>query len=354
MFKLSIKELKEVIAALSKADTKGSGQNLQIVAYNESVEFIAGFEPQIRKTIETEIVSPGSATVNFEELKKIVTKLKSDIAFELSDTLKLTSGKITLYIDNLDNIYPELTYKELFKVETVDFMNTLKTVLHSISNKDSRPVLQAVHMDIKNSELILTTTDSHRLSRNKLNLTMLNDLDGNQFNPHGQSLKKLSTLKNLGEKLMFNITDDNEYIVIDDLQGTKMVVKNIEGNYPETDRLLGIDHNTTLNISVSELLENLGVIEIIVKNAKRQHATFEMNGHSHLIAGNDSGMATEIELPSYEGEELNIAFNPTYLKESLQTYDKDEHVKIIFSSPVRPFQIHKDNNIQLVTPIRIH
>lgn len=353
MFKLSIKDLKEIIATLSKANTKGNGQNLQIIADNKSVEFIAGFEPQIRKIVEIETMHPGSATINFEQLKKIVSKLKNDVTFEILDTLKLTSGNILLYIDKLNNIYPDLTYKEIFKVETIEFINKLKTVSHSVCDQASRPILQATHMDVKNNELILTTTDSHRLSRNKLNLTLLNDGNGRNFNPCGQSLKKLSMIKNLGKHLVFNITNDSEYIVIDDLSGTQMVIKNIQGNYPDTDRLLGISHNTTLNVSVSELLESLDVIEIVVKNAKKQHATFKLNDQSQLVATNDSNMLTEIELPNYEGESLIIAFNPTYLKEALQTYSKDDQVKIIFSSPLRPFQIHKNSNIQLITPIRL-
>lgn len=353
MFKLSIKELKEIIATLSKADTKGAiGQNLQIIANDNSVEFIAGFEPQVRKTIETEIAGTGTVTVNFEQLKRIISKLKSDVTFELLDTLKLTSGKITLNIDKSESTYLELTYKEIFKVETENFINTLKTVLHSVSSQPSRPLLQATHMSIKDNELILTATDSHRLSRNKLGITVLIDLDDNQLNPCGQSLNKLSTLKKLGEYLTFNLTDDNEYIVVDDLKGTQMVIKNIYGNYPDTDRLLTINHNTTLNILVSELLESLDVIEIVTKNTKHYCATFELSGRSQLTAGNDNNITTEIELPTHEGEDLNITFNPTYLKEALQTYNKSDKVKIIFSSPLRPFQIHKNNNIQLVTPIR--
>lgn len=352
MFKLSIKELKEIIATLSKADTKGIGQNLQIIADNNSVEFIAGFEPQIRKTIELETVEPGSVTINFDQLKKIVSKLKNDVTFELLDTLKLTSGKITLQIDKLESVYPGLTYKEVFKVETTEFINKLKTVSHSVSKQASRPILQALHMDIKDGKLILTSTDAHRLSRNELDLMLLNDGNDYNFNPCGQSLKKLSTLKGMGDHLIFNLTDDSEYIVIDDLKGTRMVIKNIQGNYPDTDRLLGISHNTTLNVSVTDLLESLDVIEIVVKNAEHYRATFKLNEQSQLVARNDSGMLTEIEMPNHEGENLIIAFNPTYLKEALQTYSKDDQVKIIFSSSLRPFQIHKNNNIQLITPIR--
>ena len=355
MFELTIKELKEIMVVMAKSDTKSRGQYLEVVAHdNGTVEFIAGLEPAISKTVEAFVSSPGRATIQYDDLKKLTPKLKGTIKFEFSqEDLILKSGKISLKLMAIDTTYPVLSTTLGFTVPTENFIATLKTVLHSISLQESRPVLTAVHMDIINNNLQMTTTDSHRLSRNQTELSSINTVDF-ELNPHGPSLKKFSEIKNLGENLSVSFTDDKEFFVIDDGEGTKMTLKNMHGNYPNTDRLIPSSHNTELSINVNELVENLDVIEIVAKKAKNYAAKFEMNGHSALKANDGKVLETDIELPAYQGEEIEISFNPTYLKQALQTYEKNEEVEIRFQSSVRPFVVQLGNNIQLITPIRVH
>ena len=351
MFKLTNKEFKEIIATLSKGDTKGNGNLLQIISDGNSIEFIAGLNPQIRKSISVP-GEPGSISVDFSEFKKIASKLKNEVSFDLSDTLKITSGKITLHINNLDRIYPSHSFENLFTVNTSNLIDALKAVLHSVSSQESRPVLTAVNMTLK-GDLILTTTDSHRLSRNTASLVNVNEKVVT-INPSGSSLKKFVTIKNLGKNVTFNISENHDLIEIDDASGLKMIIENIGGNYPDTDRLLNVTSNTLLNLSISDILEGLDVIEMIVKNEKIQSkmAIFELENTNKLVAKNSAGITSEIELPVHSGENLSIAFNPSYLKDALQTFDKNDTVRMIFSSPLRPFLIENGSNIQLITPIR--
>lgn len=351
MFKLTNKEFKEIIATLSKGDTKGSGNLLQIISDGNSIEFIAGLNPQIRKTISVPS-EPGNISVDFSEFKKIASKLKSDVSFDLTDTLKVTSGKITLHINGLDRVYTNHSFENLFTVNTSDLIGALKTVLHSVSSQESRPVLTAVNMAVKN-ELVLTSTDSYRLSRNNAPLLNVNKEDAT-INPSGASLKKFVTIKNLSENVTFSISENHDFIEIDDTNGLRMILENIGGNYPDTDRLLNVTSNTLLDLSIPDILEGLDVIEMIVKNEKIQSkmAIFELENTNRLVAKNSAGITSEIELPAHSGENLSIAFNPSYLKDALQTFDKNDTVKMIFSSPLRPFLIENDSNIQLITPIR--
>ncbi len=56
-----------------------------------------------------------------------------------------------------------------------------------------------------------------------------------------------------------------------------------------------------------------------------------------------------------QGEDLEISFNPDYLKDALRSFGHTA-IKMEFTSPLRPFTLvpteDQENFIQLITPVR--
>lgn len=353
-FTITTKEFKEVIKVLSKGNSqRGQFPNLHILAKENVLTFTYGQMPTvIHKVDNTIIYENGASVVDFETLKKLSAKMKEkEMVFEkVENNFQVVCGKINIKTELIDLEYCEPKFEKGIKVDAEIFFEKLSTVLHSVSKQESRPILTGVNMTINNNNLKLVSTDSHRLSQNTLPITS-NDTEEFIFNPKGEQLKKLATLKLSGE-LSIQPLNDNNYVAFSN-EKTTMIVENMCGNYPNTDKLLSNTHQTKLNVSVSELLEAIEVAEIISEKAKHKNVSFKFNGVSKLIGKNEK-QVTEIDLPLYEGDELEIYFNPTYMKESLKTFRLDDTVEIFLQSAIRPLQVRLKENIQLITPIRIN
>lgn len=353
-FTLTTKEFKAIVKDLSKANLK-QRDYIKFEVEDSQVHMTVGFEPLIRKTtsIATDLVD-GVVTTEFGNLKKLSTKLKGQfITFELKNNLEITCDNIKLNLEKVDNTLNTFVAGQSVEVDTKEFIERLKEVAHSASKQVSRPILQAVHMEIENGQLKMVTTDSYRLSQSFTALLNSKGNDKKEFiiNPSAIELKKLYNLS-LGEKLTISLSEDSGFVMIDDNENTQVVIENIEARYPETDRLIPKSGSTFLNVKVSDMLEAIETAEIIAKQAKHNFVSLDMlNGNATLIAENAS-MQTEIGLGEYKEDELKIAFNPTYAKEALKTYDKDDIVEITFVSSIRPFFFKVNDNLQLLTPIR--
>ena len=81
--------------------------------------------------------------------------------------------------------------------------------------------------------------------------------------------------------------------------------------------------------------------------------------NSVTIYGNSPEVGTVEEVVktnSIEGEDIEISFNPDYLKDALKSIGNAD-INLNFSSPLHPFTVIPENNsdfIQLITPIRTY
>ena len=142
-------------------------------------------------------------------------------------------------------------------------------------------------------------------------------------------------------------------IIADDL-GTVAYIEVAEGNYPNTDRLMPTSHTSTLKATVAELIEAAETAEIVLKTSDKRnnYMLLDLEAGVSLLAAEGRNTHIKIELDAYTGDEISIAFNPTYFKEALKTFDKYDTVELGFTSGIRPFTVASPGNIQLITPIR--
>ena len=63
----------------------------------------------------------------------------------------------------------------------------------------------------------------------------------------------------------------------------------------------------------------------------------------------------EVATSALEGQDLEISFNPNYMKDALRSFGQAT-IKISFTSPLRPFTLvpteDKENFVHLITPVR--
>lgn len=286
-----------------------------------------------------------------------------DIIFKFKEIeqqqVLLVSGKSEITLKGKDvSHYPRLqematSHPLILKTELLK--NLISETAFAASHQESRPILTGVHLTLSNNnELKAVATDSHRLSQRKVIL----DKTSVNFDVviPSKSLRELSSVFSDAVETIEVFFSDSQMLFRSDT--INFYTRLLEGNYPDTDRLLTNQTETTLVFNTGALRQTMERA-FLVSNAT-QNGTVKLEITSQKVAAYVNSpevgkVNEELDVVQQSGSDLTISFNPTYLIDSLKVL-KSETVEIHFISPVRPFTLlpteNKENFIQLITPVR--
>lgn len=307
-----------------------------------------------------DIVSTGAIVLQARFFSEIVRKLPED-TFTLevieNNQVSITSGKANFIVNGLDaDNYPHLPIVERTNEMTlsVELLNQLiSETVFAVSQHESRPILTGVHFVLENQKLLAVATDSHRLSQRIIPMEQ-----GGAFNIviPGKSLVELS--RSLGDK-----EEDVEISIMENqvLFKTKNMLfysRLLEGNYPDTNRLIPTSFNTEIEFNVPAFLAAIERASLLSHEGRNNIVRLSITEENVILYGNSPEVGKVEEDLNYEkvtGEPLEISFNPDYMKAALRAFG-DMSITIKFISPVRPFTLEpaagEGDFIQLITPVR--
>lgn len=307
-----------------------------------------------------DIASTGAIVLQARFFSEIVRKLPED-TFTLevieNNQVSITSGKANFIVNGLDaDNYPHLPIVERTNEMTlsVELLNQLiSETVFAVSQHESRPILTGVHFVLENQKLLAVATDSHRLSQRIIPMEQ-----GSAFNIviPGKSLVELS--RSLGDK------EENVEISIMENQvlfKTKNMLfysRLLEGNYPDTNRLIPTSFDTEIEFNVPSFLAAIERASLLSHEGRNNIVRLSITEENVILYGNSPEVGKVEEDLNYEkvtGEPLDISFNPDYMKAALRAFG-DMSITIKFISPVRPFTLEpaegQGDFIQLITPVR--
>lgn len=366
-----LKYLKDVQIAVSSKTTIPILTGIKIEAYSEGIK-LTGSNSDI--SIESFLsVEDEEADLTIEEEGSVVlqpARLFASIVQKLPDThftvdlssgnhAQITSASSAFNINGVDAMnYPHLPDIELdnsFLLPVSLFKNVIAQTVIAVSTHESRPILTGVNLSLKDGTLKAVATDSHRLSQRVIPLENTGDMEFDIVIP-GKSLNELSRILDDDlDEVRVAIADNQILFKTDD---TQFYSRLLEGNYPETERLIPQDTPTKITLDTNVLLGAVERASILSHEGKNNVVKLTVQSDQLQLTGNspEVGHVQEvIDFENFEGEEMEISFNPDYLKDALRTFGTGE-IKLKLISTLRPFVIvpSEDNQefIQLITPIR--
>ena len=308
------------------------------------------------------ITSPGAILLEANFFINIISSLP-DLTLDFEEIehhqVVLTSGKSEITLKGKDvDLYPrlqEVATDSPLILETKLLKSIISETAFAASLQESRPILTGVHMVLSNhNEFKAVATDSHRMSQRKLTL----ENNSNDFDVviACKSLREISAVfaDDIEKVEVFyspsQILFRSEYI--------SFYTRLLEGNYPDTDRLLTNHFETEVVFTTATLrsaMERAHLISTATQNGTVKLEITEKSVSTHVNSPEVGKVNEELDTLSQTGSDLTISFNPTYLIEALKAL-KSEIVTIRFISPVRPFTLvpgdDSENFIQLITPVR--
>ncbi|KRM60663.1 DNA-directed DNA polymerase III subunit beta [Paucilactobacillus vaccinostercus DSM 20634] len=367
-------KLNDVLRAISSKTTIPILTGLKMVVSPQDVT-LTGSDADI--TIQTVMTTEddafgltvdqaGSIVLPARFFSEIVKKLPDQqVTIEVSDGFQaqITSGSASFTINGQD----AENYPRLPEIETTDtvklagdlFKEIIGQTVIAVSNQESRPILTGVHFVLEGTQLMAVATDSHRLAQRKVQLPEAIAQRYDVIIP-GKSLTELSRMISDGSETVELRIAENQVLFI--LGETWFYSRLLEGNYPETSRLIPESSETTVELNASSFLASIERASLLSHESRNNVVKLTLGPDANLakISGNspDVGNVEEdIQASSLEGAGLEISFNPDYMKDALRSFGQSE-IKIAFTSALRPFTLvpteDEDNFIQLITPVRTY
>jgi DNA polymerase III subunit beta len=234
---------------------------------------------------------------------------------------------------------------------------TIERVAKAASRDETRPVLTGILVSVDEQGLRMVATDSYRLSVKE---TPLGE-DGKEpfeANVPARALQELSRVTSeTGAETVKIAARDNQ--VVFGVERMTLSSRLIDGQFPNYRQLVPESYEHELRVSRDELLSVVRRISILAQRTAPLRLRFE-GGEVTLSAQTpDVGQASETVPVNYEGETLEIGFNPQFLQDGLDSVHSDELV-IKLISPLRPGLLEAAGDddegkfLYLIMPVRLN
>lgn len=368
-----ISQLNNVLRAISSKTTIPILTGLKMVV-NEDNIVLTGSNSDI--TIESVInANDADNDLTIEETGAIVLPARffSDIVKKLPDkkvTIEVTSGfqaditsgsaKFQINGQDAEN-FPHLPEIETNKSVTLPndiLKEVIRQTVIAVSKQESRPILAGVHMTLKDGVLTAVATDSHRLAQRKVVLENIdNGIDFDVIIP-GKSMEELSgMISDVHEDVQMQVTENQVLFIFGN---THFYSRLLEGNYPETSQLIPQTADTTVELEAGAFLSSIERASLLSHESRNDVVKLSLKPSENLVRISDDSpdigtVEEEVVTSALDGNDLEISFNPNYMKDALRSFGQAT-IKISFTSPLRPFTLvpteDQENFVHLITPVR--
>ncbi len=249
--------------------------------------------------------------------------------------------------------FPQVDTEQTISIPFSQFSSMVKRVARVVSKDESRAILTGVLITLEGETLKMVATDSYRLA---ITETKLNDpsADGFQAVIAGSFLQELASLPRTDDALTIALAENQIVVTYHD---TVFINRRIEGNFPNYRQLLPDSYSTRVKINVEHLVS--GVKRTSIMGLQSSPVKFSVDTDSQTIqlsaAAQDVGSAQETISCAGEGDNVDIAFNYSYVLDGLTSVEDDD-VYLEVQSGMKPgiFKAAgKENYLYLVMPVRL-
>ncbi|MGM7666951.1 DNA polymerase III subunit beta [Microbacterium sp. A93] len=341
-----------------------------LITAEDQLVSIAGFdyETSAQLEIEADIETPGKILVSGRLLNDIVRSLPAaPVTVETDGTkviLTCRNSRFALATMPVEE-YPTLPeMPETAGIVDGDaFAHAVAQVTVAASRDDTLPILTAVKLEIEGDRITFLATDRYRLAMKELNWSPADPSISTSLLVKSKTLNEVAKSLAGGGELQLRLPQES---ATSDLVGfasggrrtTSLLV---DGEYPKIRALFPETSPIHAVVPTAPLVEAVKRVALVAERNTAVRMVFS-EGQVTLDAGaGDDASANESLDAELEGEEITVAFNPSYLGEGLNVIDSP-YVRFSFTTAPKPALMtaqqepdapEQDDYRYLVMPVRL-
>ena len=311
---------------------KGSSpiiQNVLLEAEGDTLTMVTtDLDISIRMVSECKTESPGKSTLPVKLLfNSIVKASEGEVEIQIDDneraTIKAGSAKFKI-AGRPASEFPKLPEQKdaySYTIPQAVLREMIRKVFYAASQDDTRRTLKGVLMSLRDQKITMVATDGRRLAmvENELEFSETEERD---IVIPPKTVQEIQRALVGEEDISISIQNTQMCLKIG---GMVIYSKLIDEKYPNYRQV--IPRETSIQVSVDRQLLLDALERVSVMTMDEAHSTklsFSSGKLTVSSAANDIGEAKD-EVPiKYEGESLDITFNPSYVMDSLKAIDDDE------------------------------
>jgi DNA polymerase III subunit beta len=299
-------------------------------------------ETSAKAKFKAEISQKGKVLVPGKLLAEISRSLPAKpVTFNLEGSRVLvTAGSAKFTLPTL----PLAEYPALPELPTTSgslnsdlFATAVNQVAIAAGKDDSLPTLTGVFVEINKNQITLAATDRYRLAVRELTWS------AQDANIETTSLLRARTLADAAKSLIgtSQVTialapaNTNEKLVGFISEGKTMTSRVLDGSFPPFRHLLPTESTADAIIEVAPFLDSVRRVALVTDKTVPLRLNFSNNSLQLEAGTGDEAQASEKLDINYKGEDINIAFNPTFLTDGL-TAINTAFVHITFTGANKP------------------
>jgi DNA polymerase-3 subunit beta len=316
----------------------------------------------LRVPLEAEVTREGTIVLPARLMLDVVRSLPATaVSLELrpaEQDVEVISGNARFHIRTLrsDDFppFPEPEPETAVEVPAAAFVSTAQKVAGSASRDETRPVLTGILVSASERELRMVATDSYRLSVKETTLeTPL--ASGFEVNVPARALQELARLVGHAEDESVSISVRQNQVLFT-LGRIVLSSRLIDGQFPNYRQLLPESFEHELRLAGGEFTDVVRRMSLLAQKNAPLRLAFAPGELTVSAQTPDVGEASESLPVAFQGEALEIGFNPEFLRAGLEAIDEgDVLLKLI--SPLRPGLIEAADESRfryLIMPIRLN
>ena len=217
------------------------------------------------------------------------------------------------------------------------FATAVNQVAIAAGKDDSLPTLTGVFVEINKNQITLAATDRYRLAVRELSWS------AQDAAIETTSLLRARTLADAAKSLIGTSqvsialapANTNEKLVGFISDGKTMTSRVLDGSFPPFRHLLPSESTAEAIIEVAPFLDSVRRVALVTDKTVPLRLNFSNNSLVLEAGTGDEPQASEKLDINYKGEEINIAFNPTFLTDGLNAINT-AFVHIAFTGANKP------------------
>ena len=310
--------------------------------------------------IEAEVEGDGSLLLPGRLLADVARSLPQGVVTLSERTaehdVEITAGTARFHLRLLDaEDFPRLPElgDESLTMPAPALAETVDRVARAASRDEVRPILTGIMVSVEESTLTMVATDSYRLSVKRTELA-----DGVpapfEANVPARAMRELARIVSQSGVEQVQVSMPGNQIVFE-AGGVTLSSRLIEGQFPNYRQLLPDAFDHDVRLPRGELLDVTRRIRYLAQRNAPLKMAFAEGELTVAAETPEIGDASEAMPCSFEGEAMEIAFNPQFFIEGVESVETEE-VVLRLTSPLRPGLLQpagSEDFSYLVMPIRL-
>ena len=316
---------------------------MKIEADKDGVVALSSYDPDISShaVIEAAVDEPGTTLVHGRLLSDFARALPNKpIDMELKGAkLEVVCGPSHISMQSMpleDYPSPPPMPEVSGVVDGALWQETVAQVVTAASSDDTLPLLVSVCIEIEGKTMSLMATDRYRLAVRDLTWEPSNEDASHRILVRASRLSDIA--KALGSVGKVELAIDNSGrtgMIGFSAAGRHNVARLIDGEYPQVRNLFPSEATGYAVIGRQEMLDAIKRARLVVEKNSAVRLSFS-EGQVILEAGQgDNAQTSEALEATLHGEDIVMAFNPSFLQEGLGATSAP-YVRLSFTSASKP------------------